>query len=109
MTIRYDGWLDISANVPTNAFPPTPKALWRSNDPRGKIGGVYLDTLRILVFSSYYYYFFFLPLFEENLSLGYFSRSIFPEYYNFKILTILYQFLKIELFDFLITSMINFL
>lgn len=51
MTIRYDGWLDISANVPTNALPLTPKALWLSNDPRGKIGGVHLDALRIFLFS----------------------------------------------------------
>lgn len=70
MTIRYDGWLDISANVPTNALPLTPKALWLSNDPRGKIGsGVYSDALRIFVFSfaiiSFFFFFFFAKFFKK--------------------------------------------
>ena len=66
MTIRYDGWLDISANVPTNALPLTPKALWLSNDLHVEKSGVEFIRMRYgFLFSPLLLLLFFLFFFAK--------------------------------------------
>lgn len=71
MTIRYDGWLDISANVPTNALPLTPKALWLSNDLHVEKSGVEFIRMRYgflfspLLLFLFFSFFFFAKFFKK--------------------------------------------